>query len=344
MPTKALNIPEKQLRALYLHKHLSTDAIAKVYRCNHVTILNYLQKYGVPRRSKLGTRKPVRISKAVLFYLYHKKKLTQRQIAEKFGHSRYGIQRWMKIYGILSKPDSETHTKFPKRNFNGDPIEKAYMIGFRLGDLNVYQVHNLIQIRCSTTINNQMLLIKNLFKKYGHVHEWKAKRGTYEIFVLLNKSFSFLLPKNDTVESWIQTDMKCFLSFFAGYSDAEGSILIRKSSHGNHYPYAGFEIQSYDKGILQTSGKILKKLGFIFPTPSISTKAGYDGRGIKRNKDCWRISIYQKESLWRLLHLLKPYMKHRNKLRSLENAKKNIIIRNKLRYAKPINLDVSAII
>ncbi len=132
MPTKALNIPQKQLQKLYLHKRLSTGAIANVYRCSHATILNYLKKYGISRRSRLGTRKPIRISKTVLFYLYHQRKLTQKQIAKKFGFSRYGIQTKMKKYHIIFRSLSEALMKYQKIDFSNNLSEKAYLIGFRI--------------------------------------------------------------------------------------------------------------------------------------------------------------------------------------------------------------------
>lgn len=339
MSSRTLDIPEKQLRLLYIHKQLSTGAIAKIYNCNHVTILNYLKKYNIPRRSRLGSRKPIYISKGVLFDLYHNKKLTQKQIAKKFGHSRYGIQRWMKKYEIQSKPDSEIHAKFPKLDFDGDQIEKAYMIGFRLGDLNVYQAHNLIQVRCSTTINNQVFLIKKLFIKYGHVHSWKAKRGTYEIIVLLNDSFTFLLPKNDKIEPWILTDRKYFLSFFAGYADAEGSYYLKKPNPKvGKVECSAFEIQSFDKNILLCIHQKLKsyKIENLY---SLSRRGGYvDRRGIRTNKDCWRVVINKKQTLWNFIKLIEPYHRHRNKIRSLREIKNNLLLRNHLPYCKPIIL------
>ena len=330
--------PKAKLIELYVKQGLSTDAVAKVLGCNHVTVLNYLKKYEIPRRSRLGNRKAVSIDKETLINLYHNKKFTQKQIAQKFGHSRFGIQRWMKIYEIKSRNDSQSHTKYPKKNFNGDLTEKAYMIGFRLGDLNVYKVHELIQVRCSTTKIAQVNLIKNLFKQYGNVHIWKAKRGTFEIVILLNKTFNFLLPKKDNIDDWILVDNKLFLSFLAGYSDAEGCILMRKSTHGNKRPFVGFELATYDKNILNQIGKSLEELGLIFPKPFITSKAGIDKRGIKRNKDCWRISIYRKDALWKLLNWLEPLMKHQTKLNSLLRAKKNIIYRNKIAYSRRIDL------
>ncbi len=337
MPTKALNIPEKHLRLLYLHKRLSTGTIAKTYHCNHVTILNYLKRYDIPRRSRLGTRKPVRISKGVLFDLYHKKKLTQKQIAEKFKHSRYGIQRRMKMYSIVSRTLSDAFTKYPKYNFSGNPVEKAYLIGFRLGDLNVMKIHSLVQVRCSTTIEAQADLIKNLFKKYGNVHIDKAKRGTYEIVVLLNASFDFLFPKVDQIENWIIDKKEYFLSFIAGYADAEGSYYLRKPNpKSGKVGWGVFEIQSYDKKIILGINKYLKTFD-IESNFSLSRRGGYiDKRGVKTNKDCWRITINRKQSLWNFIKLLEPYHRHGNKIQDLQKVKNNLLLRNNLPYCKPI--------
>lgn len=331
-------ITDVHLRHLYLKKKLSTSSIAKIYGCNHVTILNYLKKYNIPRRSKLGNRESISIEKDILNNLYHNEKMTQEQIAHKFGHSRYGIQRWMKIYNIRSRSFSETNTKYPKFDFDGDLNDKSYLIGFRLGDLNVYKVHNLIQVRCSTTIEAQAILIKNLFKKYGNVHIWKAKRGTLEIIALLNKSFEFLFPKQDLIETWIIKDKEYFISFLAGYADAEGSYYLRKPYKLANYDWGVFEIQTYDKNIIYTIHEYLMQLGIknIF---SKSRQAGHiDKRGIKTNKDCWRITIVRKQFLWKFIKLVEHYHKHTNKIKELRIIKDNLVKRNTLPYCKPIIL------
>lgn len=333
------SITEIRLKQLYLKSKLSTDSIAKIYGCNHVTVLNYLKKYNIPRRSKLGNRKAIKIKKEVLINLYSTKKMTQEQIAQKFGFSRYGIQRWMKIYNIKSRSFSETNTKYPKFDFDGDFNEKAYLIGFRLGDLNIYKVHNLIQARCSSTIEAQINLISDLFKRYGNVHIWKAKRGTFEVIVLLNRSFEFLLPKLDVIEDWIIENNEFFISFLAGYADAEGSYYLRKPYYKNSKcDWGVFEIQTYDKNIIFSIFTRLEELN-IKCTFSRSRKAGYiDKRGIKTNKDCWRITIVRKQSLWNFIKLIESYHKHKNKIEELEKVKDNLMKRNNLPHCRRINL------
>jgi hypothetical protein len=339
MPPKRLNIPESRLRALYLQKRFSTDAIAKIFHCDHVTILNYLIRYGIPRRSKLGNRKPVCISKEIIFDLYCNKKLTQKQIAEKFAHSRYGIQRIMKKYRIASRTLSVALTKYPKFDFSGNLVDKAYLIGFRLGDLNVFKTHELIQVRCSTTIEAQIKLIEKLFKQYSNVHIWKAKRGTFEIVVLLNKSFNFLLPKQDKIEDWIVDRTEYFLAFLAGYADAEGSYYLRKPrANIGKVGWGMFEIQTYDKNILWMIFTLLKRYN-IESNFTLSRRGGYiDRRGIRTNKDCWRIVINKKQSLWNFIKLIAPYHRHNNKIHSMQSVKDNLQRRNYLPYCKPITL------
>lgn len=339
MAPTPLAFRKAQLIELYVRQKLSTEAVAKELGCNHVTVLNYLKKYGFPRRSKLGNRKSVSIDKETLINLYHNKKLTQKQIAQQFGHSRFGIQRWMKIYGIKSRNDSQSHTKYPKKNFNGDLIEKAYMIGFRLGDLNVYKVHELIQARCSTTKMAQVNLIKNLFKQYGNVHIWKAIRGTFEIVALLDKSFNFLLPKFDLIDEWIMNNGKYFLSFLAGYADAEGSYYMRKPYYKNAQSGWGiFEIDTYDENIIRGIWSRLKTLNIEASFSKSRSEGSVDKRGIKTNKDVWRLTVSKKQSLWNFIKMLEPYHRHEDKLEALIMVKNNLLLRNQLPYCRPIKL------
>lgn len=339
MAPSPLAFPKTRLVELYVRQRLSTAQVAKELGCNHVTVLNYLKKYGIPRRSRLGNRKAVSIDKETLTDLYHNKKFTQKQIAQKFNHSRFGIQRWMKIYGIKSRGYSESHTKYPKHNFSGDLADKAYMIGFRLGDLNVYKVHELIQVRCSTTKIAQVNLIKNLFKQYGNVHIWKAKRGTFEIVVLLNQTFDFLLPKFDMIDEWIMDNSKYFLFFLAGYADAEGSYYMRKPYYKNARSGWGiFEIDTYDKNIIRGMWSRLKRLDIEASFSRSRSGGSIDKRGIKTNKDVWRLTVSKKQSLWNFIKMIEPYHRHQDKLRALKMVKNNLLLRNQLPYCRPITL------
>lgn len=339
MSAQKLNIQKERLIELYINKKLSTAKVASYFGCNHVTILNYLKFYNIPRRSRLGNRKSVDITKEALFDLYVNKKLTHKQISEKLGYSRFGIQSKIKLYKIPSRSFSKALTKYPKYDFKNNLIEKAYLTGFRLGDLNVSKVRRLIQVRCSTTKENQITLIKSLFMPYGYVHVWKAKRGTLEVVTLLNTSFTFLLPKSDSVEKWITDDTNIFLSFLAGYSDAEGSYYLRKPYfRSGKLQWPIFEIQTYDKNIISFIHKKLLDIG-VENKLTMSRAGGYvDKRGIKTNKDCWRVSICKKQALWNFIKLIEPFHKHEDKLKSLTLAKENLLMRNTFSNCRKIKI------
>lgn len=185
----------------------------------------------------------------------------------------------------------------------------AYMIGFREGDLNVGSTKQVVVVRCSTTIPAQVRLIKILFKKYDGVCVSRAKRGTYEINCFLNKSFSFLIPKIKLIPKWIQVNRDYFMSFFSGYIDAEGHINVARR---------GMEVQTQEKGIILGSWRLLNKFGVICNRPLLSKKAGFvDKRGMKNNKDCWRLAIYKKIELLKFLEEYVKYVKHDNKKKAV---------------------------
>lgn len=172
-----------------------------------------MKKYGIRSRGHLGLTKPIRISKEKLKYFYHNRGLSLDKIAKILHCSEGGLQRKMRDFEIKSRPTSNRACKYKKKDFGESLTEKAYMIGFRLGDLNVSKGKSVISVRCSTTKRAQASLIKNLFSPYGGVAITKAKRGTIEINVFLNNSFSFLIPKKDKIPGWVTRNDKYFLAF-----------------------------------------------------------------------------------------------------------------------------------
>src|SRR5258708_7725330 len=146
--------------------------------------------------------------------------------------------------------------RYKKYNFSEDLIEKAYILGFRLGDLNVYQTSSassLIVVRCNTTHKVQVSLMRKLFSKYGRV---KLSRGSYSTNVncFLNKTFEFLLPKYQEVPYWVGQNDFVAAAFIAGYTDAEGNFILNQKK-------ARFKIDSYDLGILSWIAYKLQKVG-----------------------------------------------------------------------------------
>lgn len=333
-------ISKKELRNLYYRQKLSMNEIAKKYNCSHATIVYRIKKHGLKSRGHLGLTKPIRIPKEKLEYLYHTRRLSLDKIAKILHCSEGGLQRKIRNFKIKTRPISERACKYKKKDFDGTLEEKAYMIGFRLGDLNVKPTKNLIQARCSTTKRAQMILIKNLFSPYTTAHIWKAKRGTLEIVVLLNKSFNFLLPKKDCIESWILKRNKYFWAFFAGYTDAEGCLHININKNKG-IKFAVFSLSSYDKQILSQIWNNLKKLNIFSPPPFLKAPKGTpcsSNRKYFSNGDAWCLVVAKKDSLWKLIHFWEKYSRHREKKKAINKAKNNLILRNQLPYCHKIDL------
>ena len=169
-------------------------------------------------------------------------------------------------------------------------------------------------------------LFTNLFKKYGCIYVGKPKRdGNRDFLIRLNRTFSFLLPKKDNIPKWVREDKNYFLSFLAGYTDAEGCIRIGNKN------VASFALSSYDKNILKQTHKQLLKIGVECQPPRISVKKGHEkSDGCVYRNDEWRLNLNKKSSLLLLLEFLKPRLKHQKRLKDLEKAEQNIIKRNQL--------------
>ena len=328
---KKVLITKKELKNLYYKKKFSTEQIGKLFHCNHVTILNKMKFYKLRTRTKLGLRKPIDISEKILKYLYKKCKFSHKQIAKKFKCSKSAIEKLMNKYKIKSRSLSESQMIYTKSNFSKNLTEKAYLVGFRLGDLYIKPVKLQIQMSCSSSRYNQIILIKSLFERYSTViitrkRIIKGKR-IWDIRCLLNKSFKFLIPKKDNIESWILKNKKLFVSFWAGYIDAEGHIFT-KIYKNSKTSYSGFEVQSYDKNILLQSWQKLNELGIKCRKPKINKLKGYTQKnGLINRKDLWRLGIYNKEDLYLFLTTIESHIKHRKRKKDLLKAKNNLITR-----------------
>lgn len=310
-------ISKKRLYDLYVNKCLSTYKIANLFGCRSTTIYYRLKEYEINTRHK----KIVSIPKGKLKKLYWKEELSLSQISERYDCSPSAILGKLKKYKISRRNRSEANISYPKKPFEGDLIMKSYMIGFRIGDLHVKKKkpsHKTITVNSNTTKLAQVKLIKEVFGCYGHFYT-KERRGVYEIYCQLDKSFSFLVPKKDNIPKWILNNKRYFFSFLAGYTDAEGCIKVNQGR-------ARYRIGSYDKNLLKQIYNKLTEFN-LYPRYILETRAGTIYSGVKMNGDFWRVSVNKKSALLKLFSLLEPYIKHSTKIEDLKIAKNNILER-----------------
>ena len=315
-PKERVVISKNKLEQLYTVDQLSTYKIAKKYYCDAKTVYSYLKFYKIATRP----RKVVLINKNKLLTLYVKKRYSLSKIAAMYGCHPVAILKKMERFGIDRRTISETSTKHIKKDFSGDNEEKAYLIGFRLGDLNVRKEGNLIRVGCGTTKSAQLNLIQGLFKNYGP--GWiteKDRQGRFHIDFSLNRSFNFLIPKHKNILYWVMRSQKLFFQFLAGYMDAEGNIGIYSGR-------AKLRIRSYDYGILQDIHRKLLGLGMrsIF---TLEDMPGTDKRGVKHNGTYLGVTVNKREDLYKLLGILKGVLRHQKRRDDLEAALQNVYSR-----------------
>lgn len=318
--SEKIKISKKELENLYIKKKLSTYKIAKILNCTVMTIRKRMQKYRIVVRPL----KKVFIEKNTLENYYLKNKLSLSKIGKIYNINAVAVLKKIRKYRIPLRKSWETNTIHIKKPFSGSIEEKAYLIGFRLGDLGVRQKSTKtysVLVGCNSTKIEQINLIKSLFEKYSHIWISTNSKGVTSVTTLLHPSFSFLIPKQDNIESWIINHTKYIMAFIAGYTDAEGSIGV----------YAGrakFRLGSYDFQILKQITEELKKRNIRAILKLEVPKGFINKQGVINNGDFWRITVNEKQSLFKLFNLLLPYMKHEKRINNLVEAKNNIIQRN----------------
>lgn len=305
--------------------------IAKSLDCSRSTVYRMLNTFNLDVK---GKNYPKPISKKELHELYANKRLTMPQIAKIYCCDTVTVHNRMKEHGISAREISEAHIQSPKVNFNGNNIEKAHMIGFRLGDLHVRKFEKngkILNVSCGSSNINQIDLIKQMFSKYCKVTISKPdKRGITRINANPNESFNFLLEKKDCINKNLLKNRKTFFAFLAGYTDAEGTIKTHIQG------FSTFRIKTYDKGILTEIKKQLEDYGYKDVHLHLDTKKS---KVRKQNKDCWGVYVYKKTQLLKLYKELLPFIKHRDKRKDILDGIKNIEYRNKKYNNKRMEVD-----
>jgi len=298
-------IPKSELKNLYEKKKLTTYEIADIYNCCQATVWKRLEEYGI-RRLPNGRRSFV-ISKSKLRDLYIKQRLSSRKIAKIYGCAYSTIDYKIRAYGFPVKTLAAAHITTPRKNFDGNKTDRAYLIGFTMGDLRVRKIYpnsETILVDCGSTKKEQINLISKLFKPYGRVWISKPNRkGKKQIECALNKSFNFLLKKRTLIDRWISRNKNYFASFLAGFTDAEGCISISKLGQ------AFYSLGNYNFQLLCQIRNRLINLGMKCPQLIESrTHKGYVSKEGYVNKEVyWYLRIQRKFYLLKLFDLIGPF-------------------------------------
>lgn len=262
-------------------------------------------------------RNKIILDQASLVKLYWDERKSLRCIAQMLECTDGTIIRRMREMGIPRRSKTTMRVKYPKFLFDGSLTEKAYMIGFRIGDLNVYKPSSkssIIVVRCHTTMRDQVKLIESMFLGYGGIRV-SCNNQHFTITCYVDDSFSFLLGK--AVPNWVFADFTYGMSFTAGYVDAEGSFGLNQRR-------GRFKIDSYDWEVLKGIAKFLSQRNVNVKLYTIATQGADYGKGLKWKHDLWRMTINDALSLETFVNRLLPFLKHKKRISDAKIVLKNI--------------------
>ena len=267
-------------------------------------------------------RQKIQISEASLRELYLAKNWTPRRIGLRFKCDGITVRNRLKELKIPFKTKSSAQTKYPRYDFDGTEAERAYMLGFRYGDLNVYKPKGkseTIVVRCHTTHIVQEDLFKKIFSQYGTITVSRNSRSMH-MNCYLNSSFNFLLQKyNDLERTWLNKSKNRMWAFIAGYIDAEGTFGIYEGR-------GRFKVDAYDVLILKDTHTFLVHNG-IRSIMRIIVRKGQPGNGSYWNNDVWRINVNESNSLAVLITNLLPFLTHKKRVQDAHAVLKNVLKR-----------------
>ena len=328
---KKLKVGKKKLYELYWKKGMKLEDIGKLFGVSAQTVRRALQKYGIRRRTYSEARAIQRrkISSKELKTLYLSRKMSLKKLARYIGTRPSTVREMLIKRGIKLRRHGEALIKYKRRPFSGSEIEKNYLIGFSVGDLYVVKSNRTIVVRVTSTHPSMITLFCKLFSKYGYCKKRprKSKLGygyQWEVTCYLDESFSFLLVDKNSLT--VPTKKKMFLSFLAGYSDAEGCWKMVKRKKG--YIEFRFDLETQDVGILEQIATNLKQYGFTPKLHRVKRKGKKIGCFVLK-KDMYRLSLCKRKEVIRLGMLLLPFVKHSEKKRKIELL---IAAKNKKRY------------
>src|SRR3989338_7359548 len=104
-------------------------------------------------------RQKILIPKKVLTNLYWKKNYSPEKISVQYSCTPITVRNRLKELSIPLKTAAFARTRSLRKDFSGDDATKAYILGFRLGDLNVYspsEVSETVVVRCHSTVQEQI--------------------------------------------------------------------------------------------------------------------------------------------------------------------------------------------
>jgi len=252
--------------------------------------------------------------KALVEELHWNKGTSVRKLSKRLSVPLTTLWRWMRHEMNVKVRDNVTalqlaRTKYAKRDFDGDGVEKLRLWFFAHTDGCVMQNGQQVQVILRTPDPYLALLFKEVFGKYGHVGvaPYRSDKGKYgwELWTLLSlRSYWWLLERRTPTH--IDSDVKLYSALNITI-DAEGSVYAH--SHEERTTEFKVTVPNEKVYVVEPLYNALKQRGYrvhLYTTPKGRT-TNYG----RLNNDYYRITLYAKAHVKRLLENVELVLPHK---------------------------------
>jgi len=321
---------KEDLERLYVNEQLSAMKISKCYglrypnpKSGEAMILHYLKKRGIKRRDPADHIRKVTEEMEDEWVRRYKGGQSLHDIAAG-GFSPVTVLLHLRKRGVELRDKVEAQiqavTKHAKKPFNEDPNLRAYLIGIAKGDFWITNHGRAIRARLGTTHPGMAKLFRELFEPYGPIYEYPKRTPLtgfeWSLDCDLDSSFKFLANSRELLSD-IFSSKDLFLSFLAGFFDAEGSVYYHKKAGIGAFE---FSLANTDVEILEMIRGGLRELGL---SPNLREqrrilRRTIRGTNIISTKPIWRLELWRHEDVARILKQLP--LRHPEKVAKAEIA------------------------
>lgn len=258
----------------------------------------------------------------VLDGLHNGKMVSLSRISNEVGRSYtaiWGLCRALEIHTRTvaegNKESAGFRSKHKRTAFDGTEEDRAYMLGFKNGDLTAWQVSGTAVMVTSTTTHPAFAeLFRELFERYGHVYEYpmyeEGNGYKWKLAVRLDNSFRFLIKTPEASLDEMAGDRSVFLSWLAGLVDSDGHVRAAKNGVSARAIVAIYRI---NRSFLVSLQLVAERFGYHFDGPYLTAEKGdTTPKGITYRSDFWNIAIQRSSQTQALLRELP--LRHREKV------------------------------
>jgi hypothetical protein len=304
---------KEDLERLYVKEHLSAMKIAKLYglkypnpKSSEAMILYHLKHKGITRRDSAEHNRKATKEMVDVWIERYQAGESLKQIAGEdvdvvtvFHHlHKGGLKLRDKVEAQI-----EAVTKHERKPFSGDSSEMAYLLGFARGDMWITTHGRAVRARAGSTHPAFIQLFEQLYGRYGHIYlypkEDKLTGYEWSMDVDLDKSFMFLLERDEESFRKIMADETLFYRYLAGFFDAEGSIHYHRKGSGGAFELA---VTNMDIELLNV---LCERLVDSQYSAKLGRSPHNNGTGLVSGADhIWRIQLWRYDDVSRLLKML----------------------------------------